>query len=170
MPLTALLLAILASSGAASDKGKPPRLVGNSSYVSATANKFNVRNRIDVIGTNHIVRAVGRHPNTGAGEHSGGALWVVENERSYTIRGIGIELPKEGVTDWSTALAQCQRLDMSDDVFTTVCTQTDRVLSSVVSRSRGVLSFTGWCPVMFVGGGKETCQYVLISERGLAAH
>ena len=144
-----------------------PNLKGNSSYISTEANE-NVRARIDVYDDDFIVKPVGRSPNVGAGSHEGGAISVKDLGRFYQLTPIGILIPKPGVTEWSWPEhnLDCQRLDLSDDTYSTFCRRmgsTDQ-FTTVVSQSRGILSFTGHCHIT----KDELCEYVLISDRGIA--
>lgn len=172
MPLITLLLVAAAhaqQSNPAGERGGRPRLDGNSSYISATTNEYNIRDRIDVTGHNFSVLAVGNNPNVGAGSHEGGLIWVEEGEQSYHLQNLGIELPKDGVREWVSDHWRCERLNVSKDVYTSVCADGEKRKSVVVSRSRGILSFTGVCPVIRINDAPGLCQYVLISPRGILA-
>ena len=159
------LLLIALAQAASKPVGNPPELVGNSSYVSAQANEHNIRSRIDVYGPNFVMRAVGRDPNSGAGSHDGGLISVEEHESFYQLKNIGILLPKAGVSEWTSSDLRCQRLDLSEDVYSSACARGETRFSYLVSKSRGVLSFTGFCFIT----DDRLCQYVLISETGVAS-
>jgi hypothetical protein len=145
-------------------EGDSPRLVGDSSYVSVEANEHNIRSRIDVYGPNFTMRAIGADPNTGAGSHDGGLITIEEQDSFYRLRNIGIYLPKPGITEWASGELHCERLDVTDDIYSSACIRGERRFSYIVSKSRGVLSFTGFC---FIATDR-LCQYVLISESGIA--
>ena len=141
-----------------------PKLVGNSTYISVEANEHGIRNRIDVYGPNFVSRAIGKSPNTGAGQHEGGLIWIQPHDAFYRLANIGIDLPKEGAKEWIFEGIKCERLDINADVYSSVCSRGDTRFYTLVSKAKGVLSFTGFCRVM----KGNLCQYVLTTEKGIA--
>lgn len=159
-----MTLMILTMSSASPVFGKPfPKLAGNSSYVSVQANKYNHRSRIDVYGDNFIIRAVSSNPSYGAESDDGGLIAIKDSGHSLRLENIGIEFPKKDVSEWSSGNLHCQRLDLSGAVYSSTCTDGKKSFNYVVSKMRGVLSFTGWCRIT----DDQICQYVLISPTGI---
>jgi hypothetical protein len=163
--MSILNLLILTITSGSPTLGKAlPTLVGNSAYVSVQANKENHRSRIDVYGVNFIIRAVGTNSATGADSDEGGLITIKDNEQSISLQNIAIESPKKGVVEWSSGDLHCQRLVLSGDVYSSACTNGSKRFNSVVSKSRGVLTFTGFCRIT----DDQLCEYVLISKTGIS--
>jgi hypothetical protein len=162
----ALAIVALTLGGAVSTKSDRPTLKGNSSYVSQEATLKGVRSRINVQGEHFQMIAVGRDPKTGDGSHDGGMMSIVESRQSYRLRSVGIIIPKEGVTKWTDETGTCERLNLTSDTYATACTSKfgDK-FTYLISKPRGVLSFTGHCFLT----KERLCNYVLITEKGIAA-
>lgn len=161
----AFALVAMTPCGAASPKSQGQTLEGNSSYVSQEAPK-GVRSRIDVQGLQFQMKAISRNPRTGEDGHHGGSFSSIESRDSYRLRNIGIIIPKEGVTEWADELGTCERLELTSNTYAAACTsRLGDAFTYVISKSRGVLSFTGHCLLT----EKQLCNYVLITEKGIAA-
>ena len=165
--LVTFALALVAATlgGAVSPKSQRPTLKGNSSYVSQESPN-GVRSRINVQGSHFQMKAIGRDPRTGEGSHDGGLISIVESGDSYRLRNIGIIIPKQGVTNWADETGTCERLELTSVTYAAACTSKfgDK-FTYLISKSRGVLSFTGHCFLT----KERLCNYVLITEKGIAA-
>lgn len=135
----------------------------DSSYVSLDATDDGRRTRVDVHGRNFLMRASPDDPQ--GDSHEGGAFWVERHDGFYHLKNIGIIVSDPTPSEWKFGDLSCRRRDVNEDTHANSCKRdgTGEQITSIVSRSRGVLSFTGHCWLT----ARRSCTYVLISERGI---
>ena len=161
-----ILLAQLATAGmtAPADKGSArPNVQPDSTYVSLETSGDGSRTRVDIYGQNFLKRPSPEDPQDDS--HDGGPFSVERHDGFYRLENIGIFVSQPGRPRWKFRDLDCRRLDVNEDTHSNSCKRdgTGETFTSIVSRTRGVLSFTGLCWLT----ESRLCNYVLLSERGI---
>ena len=164
--IAAFLLAQLATVGTATPADKAsvsPNPQPDSTYVSLETTGVGGRTRFEIYGRNFLHRPSPEDPQDDS--HDGGAFWVERHDGFYRLANIGIFVSQPGRPRWKFRDLDCQRLEVNEDTHTNLCKRegTGQQVTSIVSRTRGVLSFTGFCWLT----ASRLCNYVLVSERGI---
>ena len=164
--IAAALLAQLATVGTAAPADKAsagPNSQPDSTYVSLETTGDGSRTRVDIYGHNFLKRPSPEDRRDDS--HDGGAFSVERYDGFYRLENIGIFVSRPGRLSWKFNDLDCRRSDVNEDTHANSCKRdgTGEQFTSIVSRTRGVLSFTGHCWLT----PSRLCNYVLVSERGI---
>jgi hypothetical protein len=161
--ITSVQLAILGAAPSAESKQVGSDRRPDSSYLSLEASSGGNRSRVDIYGTNFVFRPSPEDPTDDS--HEGGMFWIERHSGFHRIANIGIIVSEPGTSQWVFLDLSCSRRDLDGDIHSDTCNRAKPKVqfTSIVSKSRGVLLFTGYCGLT----KSRLCTYVLVSERGI---
>ena len=135
-----------------------------STYVSTQTADSEIRYIIFVENQNFSLRAKGIDKNVGEGLHEGGLITVEENDKYLRLKNISIIIPNNFNSKFTSKEYSCKSFEILPDLFSVSCKNNlGKTIESVISKDRGILSFTGGCYLT----DEELCTYVLTTPTGI---